>query len=184
MTLHSPRTGEWTTYRGVVPRQSPYAVACHAGVAYLGTNIQEGLGLPPATTTARLAAFDLRRRKLLWQLEPVAGAAVIPGLAYSCGSLYGITSSGWIFQYDVSRRRVTRTVRAGTKGSDLHVVGGTAYSTDGNAVYAIDLERFTVSAFVSELAGEWFGGEPKLAVDPRGSALFAVKGRNLIRIQL
>ncbi|MFG1813799.1 hypothetical protein ACGFIF_08555 [Kribbella sp. NPDC049174] len=184
LTLHSPRTGEWTTYRGVVPRQSPYAVVCHAGVVYLGTNIQEGLGLPPATTTARLAAFDLRRRKLLWQVEPVAGAAVIPGLAYSCGSLYGITSSGWVFQYDVSRRRVTRTVRAGTKGSDLHVVDGIAYSTDGNAVYAIDLETFTVTSFVGGLAGEWFGGEPKLGVDPRGAALFAVKGRNLVRIEL
>ncbi|MGW1340667.1 hypothetical protein ACWCOV_06400 [Kribbella sp. NPDC002412] len=184
LTLHSPRTGEWTTYRGVVPRQSPYAVVCHAGVAYLATNIQEGLGLPPVTTTARLAAFDLRRRELLWQLEPVAGAAVIPGLAYSCDHLYGITSSGWVFEYDVRRRMVTRTVRAGTKGSDLHVVDATAYSTDGNAVYAVDLETFTVTPFATGLAAEWFGGEPKLAVDPRGSALFTVQARNLVRIQL
>jgi len=183
LTLYSPR-GVWVTYRGVVPRQSLYALICHAGVVYIGTNIQEGLGLPPVTTTARLAAFDLRRRKLLWQVEPVAGAAVIPGLAYDRGRLYGVTNTGVVFEYDLRAARVTRTVKAGSKGSDLHVVGRFAYTTDGNAIHAVDLATFTVSELAGGLAADWSGGEPKLALDPRRHALFTVKGRNLVRVAL
>lgn len=182
LSLYSLRTGKLDTYRPVVERQSLYAVTCRAGVAYLGTNIQEGLGLPPVTTTARLAAFDLRARKLMWQIEPVPGAKVIRGLAHTPLAVYGVTDTGILFEYDLLRRKVTRTVKVGAKGSDLHVSGLVAYTTDGDAIYKIDLVTFAVKTIASGLAGEWFGGEPKLALDPSRRALYGVRGRDLVRI--
>lgn len=184
LALYAPRTGQFTTYRPVVERQSLYGVTCRAGIAYLGTNIQEGLGMPPVTTTARLAAFDLRRRELLWQVEPVPGAKVIPGVAHTELAVYGVTNTGVLFEYDLIRRLVTRTAQVGVRGSDLHVAGRVAYTTDGAAVYRIDLDTFAVSVVVDGLAGEWFGGEPKLALDPSRRALFGLKGRNLVRIAI
>ncbi|MEU5879905.1 hypothetical protein [Spirillospora sp. NPDC047279] len=184
LSLYSPRTGRFETHRGVIERQSLYAVTCRNGVAYIGTNVQEGLGLPPVTTTARLAAYDLRRRRVAWQVEPVPGAKVIPGVAHTARAVYGVTNTGLVFEFDLRTRRVTRTVQAGTRGSDLHVVGRRAYTTDGEAVYRIDLAGFTVVKIVDGLAGEWFGGEPKLALDPSRRALYGLKGRNLVRIAI
>lgn len=184
LTLYSRRTGEYTVQRPVVERQTVYSVATRHGTAYLGTLIQEGLGLPPVTTTARLAAYDLVRRKLLWELEPLPGARSIISLSLGVLNLYGISSTGEVFEFDLLRKKVTRTLKVSNRGSDLHVVGRVAYCTDGDKVYKIDLVTFTVKPIAEGLAGQWFGGEPKLALDPARKALFGVKGRDLVRIAI
>ncbi|MFD2350545.1 hypothetical protein ACFSTC_16285 [Nonomuraea ferruginea] len=51
-------------------------------------------------------------------------------------------------------------------------------------MYKIDLVTFTVKPIAEGLAGQWFGGEPKLALDPSRKALFGVKGRDLVRIAI
>ncbi|WP_329521986.1 WD40 repeat domain-containing protein [Spirillospora sp. NBC_01491] len=184
LSLYDPRTKAYETHRPVVDRQSLYGVTCRGGVAYLGTNVQEGLGLPPVTTTARLAAYDLRRRRLLWQVEPVPGAKVVPGLAHTEHAVYGVTDNGMLFEYDLSKREVTRTVKVAARCGDLHIAGRAAYTTDGKAVYKIELRTLRVTAITEGLAGEWFGGEPKLALDPSHRALYGVRARNLVRIAI
>jgi hypothetical protein len=140
--------------------------------------------MPPVTTTARLAAYDLTGRKLLWEVEPLPEARSIVSLALRARTLYGISSTGEVFEFDLRRKKVTRTLKVGPKGSDLHVVGRVAYCTDGDKIYKIDLAAFTAKPIVEGLAAQWFGGEPKLALDPSGKALFGVKGRNLVRIAI
>jgi outer membrane protein assembly factor BamB len=184
LALYSPRTGEHVTHRPAVERQTVYSVATRHGTAYLGTLTQEGLGLPPVTTTARLAAFDLRSRKLLWQIEPVPGARAVVSLALGPQHLYGVTNTGVVFEYDLRAAKLTRTLKVGAKGSDLFVLSGAAYFTDGDKVYKLDLETFTAKPIVEGLAGQWFGGEPKLALDPSRRALYGVKGRDLVRIAI
>ncbi|MEU9835766.1 hypothetical protein AB0D67_29875 [Streptosporangium sp. NPDC048047] len=184
LTLYSVKDGTHVTYRPIVERQTVHAVTTRRGVAYLGTQTQEGLGLPPVTTTARLAAFDLTSRKPLWQVEPVPGAPGITGLDSTPHALYGITRGGLLFEYDLRRKAVTRTLQVSTRGGDLLIVGRTAYTGDRDAVYAVDLDRWRATALVTGLAGEWFGGEPKLALDPSHRALYSIKGRNLIRIAI
>ncbi|MEU8246041.1 hypothetical protein [Nonomuraea sp. NPDC048916] len=184
LSFYSVRTGSYVTQRPVVERQTVYSVATRHGTAYLGTLTQEGLGLPPVTTTARLAAFDLVKRQLLWQLEPVPGARSIISLALGPLTLYGMANTGEVFEFDLRSRKVTRTLKVGAKGGDLFVVGRVAYCTDGDKVYKIDLVTFTAKPIVEELAGQWFGGEPKLALDPSRRALYGVKGRNLVRIAI
>ncbi|NUT39132.1 MAG: hypothetical protein HOV86_04015 [Thermoactinospora sp.] len=182
LTLYSPATGERVTYRPVVERQTVYSVATRRGVAYLGTLTQEGLGLPPVTTTARLAAFSLTSRTLLWQVEPVPGARSVTGLVSTPHALYGITNTGVLFEYDLEAGAVTRTLKVSARGGDLVIRGRTAFTGDLDAVYRIDLRRFTATTVVSGLGGQWFGGEPKLSLDPSGEHVFAIKGRNLVRV--
>jgi len=184
LSLYSPCTGKYETYRPVVERQTVYSVAASHGTAYLGTLIQEGLGLPPVTTTARLAAFDLVDRKLLWQQEPVPGARHISSLALAPARLYGMASTGDVFEFDLVRRKVTRSLKVGAKGGELFVTGEVAYCSDGDKVYKIDLVSFTAQVITEGLAGQWFGGEPKLAIDPSRRALYALRARNLVRIAI
>ncbi|MET7327751.1 hypothetical protein [Nonomuraea sp. NPDC005650] len=185
LSLYSPRTGKYETYRPAVERQTVYSVVARDGVAYLGTLIQEGLGLPPVTTTARLAAFDLRTRKLLWEMEPLPATRMISSLALGGnGTLYGMASGGEVFEFDLRHRKVTRTIKVGTKGGELFVTGRVAYCTDGGSIYKIDLAAFTAKPIVEGLAGQWFGGEPKLALDPSRRALYAVRARNLVRVAI
>ncbi|MET7464736.1 hypothetical protein [Nonomuraea sp. NPDC005501] len=186
LTLYSPRTGKVETYRPAVERQTVYSVVTRNGTAYLGTLIQEGLGLPPVTTTARLAAWDLAGRRLLWQAEPVPGARAITSLALGRAGtlLYGMASTGEVFAFDPRRREVTARLQVGAKGGDLFVTGEVAYCTDGDKIYKIDLRSFTARTIVEGLAGQWFGGEPKLALDPSRRALYGVKGRDLVRIAI
>ncbi|GAA3539046.1 hypothetical protein GCM10022419_018820 [Nonomuraea rosea] len=185
LSLYSPRTGTYATYRPIVERQTVYSVAARRGVAYLGTLIQEGLGLPPVTTTARLAAFDLVRRRLLWQVEPIPNARQISSLSFGRTTmLYGMASTGDVFEFDLRRKKVTRTLKVGAKGGELYVTGRVAYCTDGDKIYKIDLAAFTAKPIVEGLAGQWFGGEPKLALDPSRRALYAVRGRDLVRVAI
>ncbi|MEU4576412.1 hypothetical protein ACBI99_10430 [Nonomuraea sp. ATR24] len=184
LSFYAPRTGAYATQRPAVERQTVYSVVTRRGTAYLGTLTQEGLGLPPVTTTARLAAYDLAARELLWEAEPVPGARYISALALGPRHLYGMTNTGVVFEWDLRARKVTRTLKTGSKGGDLHVVGRVAYCTDGDKVYKVDLRAFTAKPIVEGLAGQWFGGEPKLALDPSRLALYGVKGRNLVRIAI
>jgi len=184
LSFYSVRTGSYTTQRPVVERQTVYSVATRHGTAYLGTLIQEGLGLPPVTTTARLAAYDLVERKLLWELEPLPGARSIISLVLGPLTLYGMSSTGEMFEFDLRRRKVTRTLKVGAKGSKLFVIGRVAYTTDGDKIYKIDLATFTATTIVEGLAGQWFGGEPKLALDPSRRALYGLKARALVRIDI
>ncbi|MFD0474060.1 hypothetical protein ACFQ0B_41810 [Nonomuraea thailandensis] len=72
LDVYDPRTGRLDTYRPVVERQTVFSLAARLGTVHLGTSTQEGLGSPPVTSTARLAAFDLRTREVRWEVEPVA----------------------------------------------------------------------------------------------------------------
>lgn len=79
---------------------------------------------------------------------------------------------------------MTGTLKVGAKGGELFVTGRVAYCTDGDKVYKIDLGSFTAEAIVEGLAGQWFGGEPKLALDPSRRALYGLRRRNLVRIAI
>ncbi|WP_143590968.1 hypothetical protein [Thermoactinospora rubra] len=183
LALYHLPTGTLDVYRPVVDRQSVYSVTVRRGTAYLGTYIQEGFGLPPATTTARLAAFDLRRRRLDWELEPVPGAAFIADLGHTAGRIYGITDTGVLFEFDPARRKVVRTAEVGGPGGDLVVYDDVAYGTDGDRVYRVDLDSLKITTVADGLAGAWFDGA-KLAPDPSGRGLYALRGRNLVHIAI
>ncbi|MEV1175094.1 hypothetical protein [Nonomuraea sp. NPDC049784] len=187
LSLYDPDTGGLDVRRPAVPDQSVYSVATGDGTAYLGTYIQEGFGLPPKTNTARLAAYDLRRHRLLWQMEPVPGATYIADVVRLRGRIYGVSDTGVFFEVDPERRKVTRTAKVGGFGGDLAVQGGRVYGVSGEAVsrgdrvYRMDLTTFTAHTLADGLAGDWFDGA-KLAADPGGCGLYTLRNRDLVRI--
>jgi outer membrane protein assembly factor BamB len=168
-------------YRPVIDRQSVYSVTVDKGVAYLGSYIQEGFGLPPVARQATLAAFDLNERRVLWQLDPVPGATFIADLVHLRNRVYGVTDNGVFFEVDPVHRKVLRTVRVGAAGGDLVVKGQAIYGTDGNRVYQVNPRTLKVTTVVDGLAGAWFDGA-KLADDPAGCGLYTLRDRNLIRV--
>ncbi|MEV4178745.1 hypothetical protein [Nonomuraea sp. NPDC049709] len=184
LDVYDPRTGRLDTYRPVVERQTVFSLTARLGTVYLGTSTQEGLGSPPVTSTARLAAFDLRTREVKWEVEPVTGASSVTSLKHTTLALYGITGDGVLFEFDPRGREVTRTLKVCERGGDLVLAGRNAYTSDENAVYKIDLVAFTSRRLVEGLASDWFGGGSRLAIDPSRKALYGLKGRNLIRIAL
>ncbi|MEU8356760.1 hypothetical protein AB0C27_12180 [Nonomuraea sp. NPDC048882] len=184
LDVYDPRTGRLDTYRPIVERQTVFALTARLGTVYMGTSTQEGLGSPPVTSTARLAAFDLRRREVRWEVEPVAGASSITSLKHTTLALYGITGDGVLFEFDPRRRKVTRTLKVCDRGGDLVLSGTKAYTSDEDAVYKVDLVAFTARKLVEGLASDWFGGGSRIALDPSRRALYGLKGRNLIRIAI
>ncbi|MGA5759413.1 hypothetical protein [Nonomuraea bangladeshensis] len=184
LDVYDPRTGRLDTYRPVVERQTVFSLTALLGTVYMGTSTQEGLGAPPVTSTARLAAFDLRTRRVKWEIEPVAGAKAVTSLKNTPLALYGITDTGVLFEYDLLRRKVTRTLKVCDRGGDLVLAGRYAYTSDEDAVYRIDLARLTSEKLVTGLASDWFGGGSRINIDPSRKALYALKGRNLIRVAI
>lgn len=184
LDVYDPRTGRLDTYRPVVERQTVFSLTALLGTVYMGTSTQEGLGAPPVTSTARLAAFDLRTRRVTWEIEPVAGAKAVTSLKNTPLALYGITDTGVLFEYDLLRRKVTRTLKVCDRGGDLVLAGRYAYTSDEDAVYRIDLARLTSEKLVTGLASDWFGGGSRINIDPSRKALYALKGRNLIRVAI
>ncbi|UBU11435.1 PQQ-like beta-propeller repeat protein [Nonomuraea gerenzanensis] len=184
LDVYDPRTGRVDTYRPVVERQTVFSLTARLGTVYLGTSTQEGLGAPPVTTTARLAAFDLRTRTVKWEAEPVAGAQAVTSLKHTALALYGITDAGVLFEFDLRTRKVTRTLKVCDRGGDLVLAGRYGYTSDEDAVYELDLVRLTSRKLVQGLASDWFGGGSRINIDPSRRALYALKGRNLIRVAL
>ncbi|MEV0389091.1 hypothetical protein [Nonomuraea sp. NPDC050643] len=184
LDVYDPRTGRLDTYRPVVERQTVFSLTTLLGTAYLGTSTQEGLGSPPVTPTARLAAFDLRTRRVKWEIEPVPGANAVMSLKHTPLAVYGITDKGVLFEYDLRRRKVTRTLKVCERGGDLLLSGLNAYTSDEDAVYKINLISFTSKRIAEGLASDWFGGGSRLNIDPSRRALYGLKGRNLIRIAI
>ncbi|GII95162.1 hypothetical protein [Sinosporangium siamense] len=184
LDVYNPRTGKLDTYRPVIDRQTVFSVTAVLGTVYLGTSTQEGLGSPPVTPNAKLAAFDLRTRKVTWQIEPLPGISAVTDLAHTPLAVYGISNTGVLFEYHLLKRKITRTLKVNNRGGDLLIAGFTAYTSDVNAVYRIDLREWTVSKIVEGLASDWFGGGSKLNIDPSQKALYGIKGRNLIKIAI
>ncbi|MFI6299700.1 PQQ-binding-like beta-propeller repeat protein [Nonomuraea sp. NPDC050790] len=186
LALYDPRRNAVETFRGVVPNQSVRSVTSFAGTAYLGSEIQGGLGTTPVEKEARLAAFDLFTKKTRWSVVPVPGATRISDLVVRHGKLYGLASTGVAFEFDLLRRKVTRTVPVPLLSSGsgtLIEAGGRIYGSDGKRIYRLDPRAMTVTTVVDGLAGQAYGDQPLLAAAPGGRTLYALKARNLVRIK-
>lgn len=89
-----------------------------------------------------------------------------------------------LLEYDLRARKITRTLKVNNRGGDLVIAGFTAYTSDVDAVYRIDLLSFRSKTIVTGLASDWFGGGSKLNIDPSHRWLYGIKGRNLVQIAI
>ncbi|GAA2405784.1 hypothetical protein GCM10010404_74950 [Nonomuraea africana] len=187
LALYDPRGDRIETFRNIIENQSIRSVTAKAGTAYVASEISGGLGTTPVAKEAKLAAFDLRTKQVRWSVTPVQGATVLSELVSHGAMLYGIADTGVLFEFDPRSRQVTRTVQVPLSKSRTGTIvraGGDLYGTDGESVYRIDPLTMTLSTVVDGLAAQAYGSQPLLAAAPDGSALYALRGRNLVRVVL
>ncbi|SDS39691.1 hypothetical protein [Actinopolymorpha singaporensis] len=181
--LYDPGVGHLSVYRDIVPDQSVRSVAIKNGTVFLGSSIRNGLGTTPRAPEAKLAAFDLATRTVTYELVPVPGAKEIVDLVATGDRVYGVTETGLMFEYDPRRRQVLRTAQVADGAPALVLVGRTIYGADTRHVFRVDRSTLTATTVVDDLHTESYSGA-MIAAAPDGSALYALRGRNLVRIGL
>jgi hypothetical protein len=184
VAFYDPRTGALDVHRNVIRDQSIRSVAVKHGTMYLGSSINNGLGTTPRATEARLAGFDLATRTKTWEMVPVPGAKQIVDLVATGDRIYGLTDTGVLFAVDPEARTVVATATVAAGQGTLVQVGDVIYGTTGRDIWKLNPESMAVTPFVTGLNAQWYAGSALLTAAPDGSALYALRGRNLVRVEL
>lgn len=185
LSIVDPDTGEKQVYVNVIPDQSLMSLSLDAKhrIVYLGGDVRGGGGTPPVRTSASVAAFDLRTRTVLWQVDPVAGYQTFQDIKVHDGLLYGVykRTSSW-FRMDLATRTITNSGPLPGYG-ELTVHQGRVFASTyfgGGNVYELSTEAKLVA---TGLGDEWYTN-PQLAFEPGSWYAWALVGRNLARIRL
>jgi hypothetical protein len=184
LSIYDVKARDFAVYRGVVPDQSVASVTVRDDVAYLGSHTRNSLGTEPIVDDATLSAFDLSGRKVLWEVTPVVGADRIGDLVAFRGRVYGTTNNGKLFEFDPASGTATATVTLGSGQSVLTLARDRLYGTDGDRVFQVVPSAQgapAVHTVVDGLDAEVYS-VPMLAASPDGSALYTLRGRDLVRI--
>jgi outer membrane protein assembly factor BamB len=180
-------TGQLDTYRNILPSQTVRGVASLGRYAYLGGDINHGIGaVPPSTTTeAKLARFDLVTREITWMVV-LPGIKQVVDLVAREDVLVGLTERGTVFGADPSTGALLWQVPSGaTIGRLVETSRGEIYGADRQMVYRVNVAERTVTPVVTGLNGSWFGGTVgPIAASYDGRSIFTLRDRNLIRIRL
>ncbi|GAB3437040.1 hypothetical protein GCM10027569_91410 [Flindersiella endophytica] len=191
LSIRDQRDGKLDVYRGVIPNQTVLSVAATDHNAYLGSSTRNGLGTDPIVKEATLSQFDLRTRKVRWQITPVPGATAITDVEVYRGLVYLLTNTGKLAVVDPTRQTVLSVTQAGAGWGSLVQAGGGLYGADGFTLFRIDPaagrdsgDPPRVTVLVEDLDSEWYGSRPLLAAAPDGRSLFALQGRDLVRVWL
>ncbi|MGW0805527.1 outer membrane protein assembly factor BamB family protein [Nonomuraea sp. NPDC002799] len=186
LSVVDPRTGKTDVYVGVLPDQSLMSLSLdpRGGLVYLGGDVLGGGGTPPVKTSASMAAFDLRARKVLWQVDPVAGNRTFQDVKVQGGLLYGVykrVSGTWI-AIDLKTKEIVRQGTVSGYG-ELTAHRGKVFASTfygGGNAYELGTET---KLLASGLGDEWYTN-PQLHFEPGSWRAWALAGRDLARIRL
>ncbi|WP_405599086.1 hypothetical protein OG741_17975 [Streptomyces sp. NBC_01410] len=176
-------------YRDVIVDQSVMSVALDdrhgCPIAYLAGDTWGGGSVPPTRPSATIAAFDLRRREVLWEVAPVEGYASIQHIEVCDGVLYGVYKrlAGAWFAMDLQTRTVLRTGKLPSYG-ELSVHRGQVYaSVFGGLVYRLGPGLDEPQVVLGGLGDGWYN-PPQLAWERSSWYAWGVAGRDLARLRL
>ena len=148
------------THRDLVEAQSTASVAFgDDGLLYAGTSIQGGLSSENSPLDAHLLVVDPQTGDVLDSVVPVEGNPVVAGIAVLGETVWAITNSGDLVEYDTVTREVVEVHDLGTEHSSSpwglastiqeNPVDGLLYGISGTQVFVVDPE----------------GGEMKILLD-------------------
>jgi outer membrane protein assembly factor BamB len=153
-----PRTGEIKVYRD--REQSVQSIAADNRYVYGGTSISGGRGCIETTTQGKLFLFAVEEERRVFECIPVPQAVAVTSLAVSPidQRLYGSTSSGHLFAFDVAERQVVHTWELRSKGTPLmgvpetygiiHLIAasdGHVYGVTRTEVFKLDVATWRLS---------------------------------------
>lgn len=186
LSVIDPRTGRIDVYEGVIPDQSLMSLSLDPsrGIVYLGGDVVGGGGTPPVKTSASVAAFDLRKRKVLWQVDPIAGHRTFQDIKVNGGLLYAVykRDSGTWIALDLATRQVVRQGKLSGYGELTTHRGRVFASTFFGGGNAYELGA-TEKPLATGLGDEWYTN-PQLHFEPGSWRAWALVGRDLARIRL
>ncbi|MFC4113660.1 PQQ-binding-like beta-propeller repeat protein [Nonomuraea zeae] len=186
LSVIDPRTGHIDVYEGVIPDQSLMSLSLdpRGGVVYLGGDVLGGGGTPPVKTSASVAAFDLKTRKVLWQVDPIAGHRTFQDIKVQDGLLYGVykRDSGTWIAMDLATKQVVRQGKLSGYGELTTHRGRVFVSTFFGGGNAYELGT-TEKLLATGLGDEWYTN-PQLHFEPGSWRAWALVGRDLARIRL
>ncbi|HEY0667080.1 MAG TPA: hypothetical protein VGD22_02825 [Sphingobacteriaceae bacterium] len=144
-------TDEMLTFHNVVTDQSVVSLVYAGGSIYGGTTVRGGMGVPPATTEAKLFGWDIGAKTKNFQIVPVVGARAITCLINGPqGNVWGI-ADGVLFIFDPLKRTIIskKVLYPVTQGRDgvyyearlaLHP-SGIVYGVGGGSLFQINPEN-------------------------------------------
>ncbi|MEU6742726.1 PQQ-binding-like beta-propeller repeat protein [Streptosporangium sandarakinum] len=186
LSVIDPDTGRIDVYEGVIPHQSLMSLSVdpRGGVVYLGGDVLGGGGTPPVATSASVAAFDLRTRKVLWQVDPIPGHRTFQDVKAHDGLLYAVykRDSGTWIAMDLATRKIVRQGRLSGYG-ELTVHRGRVFASTffgGGNAYELGTEARLLA---TGLGDEWYTN-PQLHFEPGSWRAWALAGRDLALIRL
>ncbi|SDU72779.1 outer membrane protein assembly factor BamB family protein [Jiangella alkaliphila] len=186
LAVYDTATGELDVYRDIVEDQTISAVAAEGDTVYIGSDIKTGLGTSPVATRAEVAAVDAGTGAVRWSIPAPAGATVVGDLRLIGAELVGLTSTGLLFGLDPATGTLRWQHALGVNASILTPSATGVYTTDGKSILRLTWPEPgapVVSTVYTGLAGEWYG-PASVTATPDGSALFAVQGRTLVRLDV
>lgn len=139
------------TYRDLVEAQSTASVAFgDDGLLYAGTSIQGGLSSEDSPLDAHLLVVDPQSGGILDSVVPVEGNPVVAGIAVRDGTVWAITNSADLVEYDTDTREVVEVHDLGTEQSSSpwglastiqeNPVDSLLYGISGTEVFVFDPE--------------------------------------------
>ncbi|MEU4228021.1 hypothetical protein AB0F17_27340 [Nonomuraea sp. NPDC026600] len=184
LSVVDPDTGKMDVYVDVIPGQSLMSLSLGFGVVYLGGDVLGGGGTPPVKTSASVAAFDLRTRKVRWQVDPVPNFRTFQDIKVHNGLLYGVykrDSGAWIALDLATKKVVSQGKLSGYGELTVHrnKVFVSTFFGGGNAYELGTTEKLLATG----LGDEWYTN-PQLHFEPGSWRAWALVGRNLARIRL
>ena len=104
--MSSRRTATWCRSRALT------ALAYRGDLIYGGTSIHGGLDSTPTQTTAELFIWSTRENRKVFSKPVVPGATIIHALTFDKrGRLWGMADNGVLFEFDVAKRKVVRSIQ-------------------------------------------------------------------------
>lgn len=131
---------------------------------------------------SQIMAWSLDTQSELWRISLDPAPRAICGLVVQGGRLYALGHSGAIVVIDIATQRILSQVSRPDLIPDwgsLTVRGGRVYGVSAATFFRLDRRTFEPEVLVGDLAADWYG-VPRVAV--HGNRFYAIRGRNLIRI--
>ncbi|MFI6532722.1 PQQ-binding-like beta-propeller repeat protein [Nonomuraea sp. NPDC050547] len=186
LTVLDPDAGKLDVYPNVIPDQSLMSLSVDAarGIVYLGGDVLGGGGTPPTKATASIAAFDLKRRTVLWQIDPLPNHRTFQDLKVHDGLLYAVYKrvlGAWIALDPATGTIKHQGLLSGHGELNVHRgrVFTSTYFGGGNA-YELGSEARLLA---TGLGDEWHTN-PQLQFEPGSFNAWTIVGRDLAKVRL
>ena len=175
------------TYRDLVEFQSTASVTFgQDGLIYAGTSIRGGLSSTNSPLDAHLVVFDPEAGEVVDAIVPVEDNSVVAGVATVGDSIWGVTNSSDLFEFDTTTQEVVEVHDLGTAtsaspwglASTVQLgADGLLYGVAGTDVFAFDPQTGAQQILLEDT------GYKRMDIADDGT-IYVIDGTNLYEVTI